>query len=436
MICWHCNETGQDAELTNPELLTAYCGSCHLTPDPAQLPHDIWRDNVLPEMAARLGFRYGGYQPMKGLSMEEEYDLIARGIYPAAPLIDSADWWSLHDYILSLAPDSLERNGLDTMAYPPLDGFAARTIPWPDGQAGRVTGLNFDAGSGHFRVGSAEGATFYWPAPVESNVDSFRYTHPVTADFRRGGYRYVTEVGRIEPNEATLGVVHRFGPEGEHDTLVTGLQRAVDTQVEDLNGDGRPELIVCEFGYRTGRLSLFTESAGGEREGRTLYEGPGSIRTQVADLNDDGRPDIIALVAQGAESVIAFYQTADFTFRKEVLVRQPAVFGSSWFELFDYEGDGDLDLAIANGDNADHSNVLKPYHGLRLFLNDGRAAFTESFFFPLDGCTHVIAQDLDGDGDTDFALTAYFADWHPRPVKWFCLLGKSRRHPPSPFSRE
>ena len=33
----------------------------------------------------RLGFRYGGYRPTKGLTMQEEYRLQSLGVYPTTP---------------------------------------------------------------------------------------------------------------------------------------------------------------------------------------------------------------------------------------------------------------------------------------------------------------------------------------------------------------
>lgn len=376
---------------------------------------------MLPEMAARLGFRYGGYQPTKGLSMQEEFDLISKGVYPAEAQIDSAEWWALHDYIIALAPDTLTGAEVNLPVTADLGIFTPSKVTFPDNVPSRITALQFEEETAQFIIGLGSGSVYRWPVRAARELDTFAYRYPITSNFRQGNDSYVTEVGILNPNEAAFGILHRFGP-GTHDTLVTKLKRAVYTEVIDLNQDGREEILICEYGNRLGQLSLFREGLGGELEGKVLYDGPGSIRTQVADLNNDGLLDIIALTAQGDEGVTVFYQQPELTFKRKQLVRQPAVYGSSWFELFDYEGDGDLDLVVVNGDNADYSNILKPYHGMRLFLNDGQQKFTEVFFFPLHGCTRVVGHDFDQDGDIDFALTAFFADWQNNPASGFVYL--------------
>jgi len=81
----------------------------------------------------------------------------------------------------------------------------------------------------------------------------------------------------------------------------------------------------------------------------------------------------------------------------------------------DYDGDGDDDIVTVNGDNADKTYVHKPYHGLRIHLNDGNNQFTESYFYPLYGATRFVANDFDQDGDTDFAIISTFPDYENNP---------------------
>ncbi|WP_431214812.1 FG-GAP-like repeat-containing protein [Puia sp. P3] len=90
------------------------------------------------------------------------------------------------------------------------------------------------------------------------------------------------------------------------------------------------------------------------------------------------------------------------------MLRWPPSYGSSYFELADFNGDGFADIVYTCGDNADFSPVLKPYHGVYIYLNDGHNSFRPWYFFPINGCYKAVARDFDGDGDLDLAAIAFF----------------------------
>lgn len=86
----------------------------------------------------------------------------------------------------------------------------------------------------------------------------------------------------------------------------------------------------------------------------------------------------------------------------------PPSYGSSSFDLVDFNGDGFKDIIYTCGDNGDFSQILKPYHGVYIYLNDGKDNFTQKYFYPINGCYKAIAQDFDGDGDLDIATISAF----------------------------
>ncbi len=103
---------------------------------------------------------------------------------------------------------------------------------------------------------------------------------------------------------------------------------------------------------------------------RILRSLPGAIRAYINDYNHDGLQDIMVLFAQGDESIILFTNLGNGGFQQEQLLRFPPSYGSSYFELADFNNDGYPDIVYTCGDNADYSPVLKPYHGVYIFMNE------------------------------------------------------------------
>ncbi|MDQ6845861.1 MAG: VCBS repeat-containing protein, partial [Bacteroidota bacterium] len=204
--------------------------------------------------------------------------------------------------------------------------------------------------------------------------------------------------------------------------LFDSLQRPVQITETDLNNDSKPDYLICEFGYITGSLS-WMENVGNKKFVRhVLRPLPGAIKAYITDLNHDGLPDILALFAQGDESVILFTNKGKGEFSQEQVLRFPPSYGSSYFELDDFNNDGYPDILYTCGDNADFSPVLKPYHGVYIFINDKTNHFTQKYFFPIHGCYKAMAMDFDGDGDLDIAAISFFADYTHQPEEGFVYL--------------
>ncbi|MEZ4934360.1 MAG: VCBS repeat-containing protein [Saprospiraceae bacterium] len=79
-------------------------------------------------------------------------------------------------------------------------------------------------------------------------------------------------------------------------------------------------------------------------------------------------------------------------------------------------------MIYTNGDNADFPPINKPYHGIRIFENDGKNNFKEIFFYPLHGAYNAIPADFDKDGDLDIAAISFFPDFKNTPEEGFIYL--------------
>jgi hypothetical protein len=86
---------------------------------------------------------------------------------------------------------------------------------------------------------------------------------------------------------------------------------AIDVAVADLNGDGKPDLVVASLGPGpTGAVSVLLQNAStpGTFGTATSYAGFGQpLSVAIADLNGDGHPDIA--VADGYNATVMLQST-------------------------------------------------------------------------------------------------------------------------------
>jgi hypothetical protein len=394
-----------------------HCGSCHLTPNPANIPKYIWKSEVLPEMAKRVGLKDYSDGSRRYSNIEKQH-IKLNNAYPEKPLLDSLKWQQLYDYIISIAPDSVPnipiRKGRNSLLTQFKSSFITLNEVKP---AGGIVNIKFDDKTKELFVGDAFGQLHDW-----KNQPAIKLTlnSPIVSSVLVDSTLFATEIGIMNPSEVPKGVIYSVNS----DTIIPlakELHRPVYTEINDLNDDGNKEIIICEFGHLTGELSLLVKE-GSVFKKRTLLALPGSIKVEVVDMNGDGKKDIVALFAQGREGIYVFYQKDNLEFSIEPAVLMQPEYGSSWFSLFDYNNDGHLDILVANGDNADYSKFLKPYHGVRLFINNGENEFNEKWFYPINGATRVLVEDFDMDGDLDFAVLSFFPDFDDCPEEGFVYL--------------
>src|SRR6185369_12258706 len=168
---------------------------------------------------------------------------------------------------------------------------------------------------------------------------------PVSLTMQPSG-RFVTLIGRMFPSDVLEGSV-MFVPNAAAasaaPTLLEKLRRPTHTAVGDLNQDGRPDLVVCQFGNRLGSFSWFEAKSDGQFTEHVLLNQPGAIRSELRDLDHDGKLDIIVLTAQAREGVYIFHNQGHGQFQIEPVIEQPPTWGYASFQLVDFNHDGWLD---------------------------------------------------------------------------------------------
>jgi trimeric autotransporter adhesin len=192
----------------------------------------------------------------------------------------------------------------------------------------------------------------------------------------------------LTPGTAGLNLIPSMLPEFSPTTLAVG----------DFNGDGIPDLAVSEFG-----IDILLGNGDGTFKARLLAPGnlPYIEFIAVGDFNGDGKLDLAVAYCNdtfpttqpGAVEILL--GNGDGTFN--LAAASPATGNTpTAIATGDFNGDGNLDLAIPNG----NSNTVT------ILLGNGNGTFTAAAS-PATGNSpsSLVVGDFNGDGKPDLAVT-------------------------------
>jgi hypothetical protein len=397
-------------EKKQEKLAKTHCSSCHSFPDPSLLDKKTWESSVLPKMAFRMGLDYSQLAE----ASEEDQPFVMQTL-PDGPMISPEEWEAIKSYYVNRAPDSLPRPVLTVEES--IKQFEVTTFQFEDKEYPMISLLEADTLNKNIYIGTRQGKLYKLDFNFKQK-DLFKLpSAPSDMLFSDDGLKVLT-MGIMDPNDQPKGSLNKIDEHKRTGTkLIDSLKRPAAIEEVDLNNDGLKDYVICAFGNYTGALLVYENLGESRFERHVLSQMPGARNVVIHDHNNDGLPDIIALMTQGDEQIIQFTNKGDFDFKTTSLLRFSPVYGSSYFDIADFNGDGRFDILYTNGDNADYSSVLKPYHGVRIFHGDGHDKFEEHWFYPMDGASKASARDFDEDGDLDIIAFSFFPDFMKTPER-------------------
>ena len=182
-----------------------------------------------------------------------------------------------------------------------------------------------------------------------------------------------------------------FGPPNWFDAGVSPVSVAVG----DFNGDGKPDLAIAGGNI----VSVLLGNGDGTFQAPIEFPtGIGSARIVVGDFNGDGKLDL-AVLALGGTTVSVHLGNGDGTFRAGP--SYPAGVDLMFIAVGDFNRDGKLDLVVANKGtfpNFTDGSVL-------VLMGNGDGTFQPAVAYgPVVNPYSVAVGDFNGDGNLDLAV--------------------------------
>jgi hypothetical protein len=386
----------------------AFCGDCHGMPLAGSYPRDAWHGNV------RRAYQY--------YARSGRNDLLPPPIYQTAA------------YFRSLAPEQIVLPQSPDAPTSPKVTFTPQHfdaeqksdvmpgishLRWIDlDQDGNPVLVICD-----MRRGSVSALDLRDPDPrprILARLDNPCHVEPCDLDGDGLLDLVVSDLGSFRAGDHNHGRVvwlRRRQAPGDYEPIVlaSGMGRVANVQSADIDGNGRLDLILAEFGYhRTGKIALLRNTAApGDRpqfELEVLDPRPGASHILVHDLTENGRPDFLALVSQEYEWLAAFFNQGNRQFHRRTIWAAPdQTFGLTGIELTDLNGNGTIDILFTNGDTFDDQYV-RPSHGVQWLENLGGQEFACHRLADLPGAHVARAGDFGGTGNPGVIAASWLHD--------------------------
>ena len=371
------------SEETGEILALRECSKCHALPPPKSMLQQDWEYGAIPYLEELLGLHQ-----LKNYDKKTVEKVLV-------------NWAKIKDYYIKNG--SLKNPDEQAAREKPIQSFSSKEVL----KGTDVSAIFYHQAQKALYVGDAKTRTAVALNNQGEILNRFALNKIPSFFCVSNNDVIVCSINSLDPLDSKLGEVGHIDPDGKYTPLLKGLNRP--TKYFEFQHNGASHSILLEYGIRLGKVTLFRDM----KEVFTINLS-GGIDCEIIQELENQKTILYVLFAQEHECIIRLTLGLNDEVQQDVLIKKQPGWGFTAMDILDFDNDGKLEILTSNGDTTEFRSHPRNYHGIRSY-DIAQDTLNESWFVPVHGVMDFISFDYDDDGQLDLASVSYFGDFKNQP---------------------